>query len=103
MGIGAPNPLHRADWRTALLDQRWRARLGLQPEQGGSPDRAADILDGLSVAEWNEILLEDFFIARRAGILTDEGLYGKRCAALDLNELFKSEKVHCDYETFSRS
>jgi hypothetical protein len=79
-----------------LGDERWRARLGLKPEQGGSPDRAAQILDGLSREEWNERLLEDFFIARRAGVLTDEGLYGKRGAALDLNELFKSEKVHCD-------
>jgi Transposase DDE domain len=79
-----------------LLDERWRARLGLKPEQGGSPDRAAQILDGLSLAEWNEMMLEDFFLARRAGVLTDEGLYGKRCATLDLNELFKSEKVHCD-------
>jgi hypothetical protein len=79
-----------------LGDPRWRARLGLKPEQGGSPDRAAQILDGLSIEEWNDMLLEDFFIARRAGVLTDEGQYGKRCAALDLNELFKSEKVHCD-------
>ena len=78
-----------------LLDRRWRARLGLQPEQGGSPDRLAEVLDGLSVEEWNEMMLEDFFLARRAGILGDDGLYGKRCAALDLNELFKSEKVHC--------
>ena len=38
---------------------------------------------------------EDFFLARPAGTLTGEGLYGKRCAALDLNELFKSEKIHC--------
>ncbi len=79
-----------------LGDERWRARLGLKPEQGGSPDRAAQILDDLSVEEWNAMMLEDFFLARRAGVLTDEGLYGKRCAALDLNELFKSEKVHCD-------
>lgn len=79
-----------------LRDERWRARLGLKPEQGGSPDRAAQILDGLSREEWNEMLLEDFFLARRAGVLTDEGLYGKRCAALDLNELFQSEKVHCE-------
>jgi len=78
-----------------LLDKRWRARLGLELEQGGSPDRAAQILDGLSTEEWNQMMLEDFFIARRAGILTDDGLYGKRCAALDLNELFKSEKIHC--------
>ena len=42
------------------------------------------------------MMLEDFFLARRAGVLSDEGLYGKRCPALDLNELFKSEKVHCD-------
>jgi hypothetical protein len=78
-----------------LLDRRWRARLGLRPEQGGSPDRLAEVLDGLSSEEWNEMMLEDFFRARRAGILTDDGLYGKRCAALDLNELFQSEKIHC--------
>ncbi len=78
-----------------LLDQRWRTRLGLKPEDGGSPDSAARILDGLSVAEWNAAMLEDFFTARRAGILTDEGQYGIRCAALDLNELFNSEKLHC--------
>jgi len=79
-----------------LLDPRWRARLGLRPEQGGSPDRLAEVLDGLSREEWDEMMLEDFFRARRAGILTDGGLYGKRCAALDLNELFQSEKTHCD-------
>ena len=78
-----------------LRDPRWRARVGLKPEDGGSPDRAAQILDGLSMAEWNEMLLEDFFRARRAGILTGAGLYGNRCAAVDLNELFKSEKRHC--------
>ena len=78
-----------------LLDRRWRARLGLQPEQGGSPDRVAQVLDSLCSEEWNEMMLEDFFRARRAGILSDEGLYGQRCAALDLNELFKSEKIHC--------
>jgi hypothetical protein len=49
----------------------------------------------LSTEEWNEMMLEDFFLARRAGMLSDDGLYGKRCAALDLNELFKSEKIHC--------
>jgi len=78
-----------------LLDPRWRSRLGLKPEDGGSPDSASRILDGLSIEEWNQMLLEDFFIARRAGILTDEGQYGNRCAAVDLNELFKSEKIHC--------
>jgi hypothetical protein len=78
-----------------LSDRRGRARLGLPPEQGGSPDRLAQVLDSLSTQEWNEMLLEDFFRARRAGILTDQGLYGKRCAALDLNELFKSEEIHC--------
>ena len=41
------------------------------------------------------MLLEDFFRARRAGILTGAGLYGQRGAAVDLNELFKSEKRHC--------
>src|SRR2546428_8795674 len=47
-----------------LADPRWRARLGLRPEDGGSPDSAARILEGLSIEEWNAILLEDFFIAR---------------------------------------
>jgi hypothetical protein len=78
-----------------LLDPRWRKLVGLKAEDGGSPDRAAEILDGLSIDEWNEMMLEDFFIARRAGILGDDGLYGKRCAAVDLNELFKSESIHC--------
>jgi len=77
------------------LDKRWRARLGLKREDGGSPDRVAEILDVLSIDEWNEMMLDDFFIARRAGILADDGPYGKRCAAVDLNELFKSEKVRC--------
>jgi len=79
-----------------LMDARWRERLGLKPEDGGSPDSASRILDSLSIEEWNEMMLEDFFTARRAGILTDEGQYGNRCAAVDLNELFKSEKIHCD-------
>jgi hypothetical protein len=51
-----------------LSDERWRARLGLKPEQGGSPDRAAQILDGLCLEEWNALMLEDFFLARRAGV-----------------------------------
>ncbi len=79
-----------------LLDPRWRALVGLKPKDGGSPDRAAEILDTLSIDEWNEMMLEDFFIARRAEILSDDDVpYGKRCAIVDLNELFKSEKVHC--------
>jgi len=45
-----------------LVDRRWRARLGLQPEQGGSPDRLAEVLDCLSTEEWNEMMLEDFFL-----------------------------------------
>jgi hypothetical protein len=77
-----------------LVDPRWRARVGLKPAAGGSPDRAAQILDGLSIEEWNEMRLEDFFRARRAGILTGAGLYGNRCAVVDLNELFKSERRH---------
>ena len=78
-----------------LMDLRWRALVGLKTQDGGSPDTAARVLDSLSIGEWNEMLLEDFFIARRAGMLSDDGPYGKRCAVVDLNELFKSEKVHC--------
>ena len=78
-----------------LRDRRWRARLGLKPEAGGSADRAAEVLDSLAIEEWHEMMIQDFFLARRAGVLSDEGLYGKRCAVLDLNELFNSEKIHC--------
>ena len=78
-----------------LRDRRWRARLGLKPEAGGSADRAAEVLESLAIEEWNEMMIQDFFLARRAGVLRGEGLYGKRCAVLDLNELFKSEKIHC--------
>jgi len=51
-----------------LRDRRWRARLGLKPEAGGSADRAAAVLDGLAIEEWHEMMLEDFFRARRAGL-----------------------------------
>jgi hypothetical protein len=78
-----------------LVDPRWRARVGLAPAAGGSPDRAGQLLDGLAIAEWHAMLLEDFFRARRAGLLPGDGLYGTRCAAVDLNELFKSERRHC--------
>lgn len=78
-----------------LRDRRGRARLGLKPPAGGSADRAAEVLDSLALEEWNEMMIQDFFIARRAGVRRDEGLYGKRCAVLDLNELFNSEKIHC--------
>lgn len=80
-----------------LRDRRWRARLGLEPAHGGSPDRAAEVLESTAREEWNEMMLEDFFLARRAGVLSDEGLYGKRCAVLDLNELFQSAKIHCPH------
>jgi hypothetical protein len=79
-----------------LTDKRWRAIIGLKPDSGGSPDRAAEILEGLSIDEWNKMMIEDFFIARRAGILTDNGPYGRRCVVVDLNELFNSERIHCE-------
>lgn len=79
-----------------LKDERWRRILGLSPEDGGSPDTAGYALDGLSIDELNELLFDIFFIARRAGILKDDGPYGLRCGIVDLNELFSSEKVHCD-------
>ncbi len=63
-----------------LRDRRWRARLGLQPEAGGSADRAAEVLAGLASEEWQEMMLQDFFRARRAGVLSGEGQYGKRRA-----------------------
>ena len=47
-----------------LRDRRWRARLGLQPQAGGSADRAAEVLDSLAIEEWHEMMLEDFFLAR---------------------------------------
>jgi hypothetical protein len=78
-----------------LQDPRWRRLIGLQREDGGSPDTAGRILDDLCAAEWHEFALESFFRARRAGVLTDDGPYGQRCAIVDLNELFTSRKRHC--------
>ena len=40
-------------------------------------------------------MLAEFFVARRGGILKDDGLYGLRCAIVDMNELFNCKKVHC--------
>lgn len=80
-----------------LKDERWRKILGLKPEEGGSADTAARTLDELSIDELNEFLLDAFFVARRAGLLKDDGPYGLRCAIVDLNELFASEKVHCEH------
>jgi len=76
-------------------DPRWRKLLGMRSEDGGSPDTLARVLDELSIEELSEFLLRVFFHARRAGILKDDGPFGKRCAIVDLNELFTSEKVHC--------
>ena len=78
-----------------LRDPRWRRRVGLHPEDGGSPDTAGRILDELCPDEWHEFLLECFFVARRAGLLQDDGPYGQRCAVVDLNELFTSRTRHC--------
>lgn len=78
-----------------LEDERWRKILGLRSEDGGSPDTAARVLDELSIGELNALLLDLFFVARRARILQDDGPYGLKCAVVDLNELFASEKVHC--------
>lgn len=78
-----------------LGDKRWRRILGLESEDGGSPDTAGRVLAELSIDELNEFLLDAFFTARRAGILKDDGPYGLKCAIVDLNELFTSEKVHC--------
>jgi hypothetical protein len=78
-----------------LANKAWRARIGLAGEHGGSPDTAGRILNGLVVDEINELALAEFFTARRAGILKDDGPYGLRCVIVDMNELFKSEKVHC--------
>jgi hypothetical protein len=79
-----------------LHDPRWRQLVGLRREDGGSPDTAGRVLDELRNEEWHEFALESFFRARRAGLLTDDGPYGQRCAIVDLNELFTSRKRHCD-------
>ncbi len=79
-----------------LNDPRWRKLIGLVEQDGGSPDTLARALDQLTPGELNDLLLRIFFQARRAGILKDDGPFGKRCAIVDMNELFTSEKVHCD-------
>lgn len=79
-----------------LNDPRWRKLIGLTDREGGSPDTLARVLDQLAPGELNDLLLRVFFQARRAGILKDDGPFGKRCAIIDMNELFTSERVHCD-------
>lgn len=78
-----------------LNDPRWRKLIGLADDDGGSPDTLARALDMLTAGELHDLLLRVFFEARRAGILKDDGPFGKRCAIVDMNELFASEKVHC--------
>jgi hypothetical protein len=78
-----------------LQDRRWRKLVELADEAGGSPDTAGRVLDQLSVKELNELLLGVFFAPRRAGVLRDGGPFGVRCAIIDMNELFSSEKIHC--------
>ena len=78
-----------------LADDRWRRRVGLQREQGGSPDTAGRVLEETLVEEWNEFMLQMFFLAQRAGLLREAGPFGLRCGIVDLNELFCSEKRHC--------
>jgi len=79
-----------------LEDPLWRKKLGLRPDQGGGPDMAGRALDQLSIDELNEILLQASFDMIRAGTLKP-GPFGFRCVGVDANELFKSEKRHCDY------
>lgn len=78
-----------------LADPRWRKRVGLEPKDGGSPDTAGRALDTLMEEEVQELALQAFLDARHAKLLKDDGPYGLRCLLVDLNELFKSEKVHC--------
>ena len=79
-----------------LNDPRWRKLIGLMDRDGGSPDTLARALDQLTPGDLNDLLLRVFFQARRASILKDDGPFGKRCAIVDMNELFTSEKVHCE-------
>jgi hypothetical protein len=46
--------------------------------------------------EVQELALQAFLDARHAKLLKDDGPFGLRCLLVDLNELFKSEKRHCD-------
>src|SRR2546422_8675256 len=47
-----------------LKDRRWRARLGLQPEQGGSPGRAAQIPRGFATGGWQQEMAEGLLPGR---------------------------------------
>ncbi len=83
----------------------WQRRIGMRPpgrslarmgakEKTGSPDVAGRVLDRTDLQEWHALSLDLFFNAQRAGLLS-KGPFGLRCAVLDLNELFKSEKRCC--------
>lgn len=78
-----------------LKDARWRKRVGLTDEDGGSPDTAARALDTLKLEEIQEQAVDLFLVARREGLLKDDGPFGHRGLIVDMNELFCSESIHC--------
>ena len=78
-----------------LNDPRWRKRVGLTDKDGGSADTAARALDTLEVEEMQELAVELFLLARREGLLRDDGPFGQRGFIVDMNELFCSESIHC--------
>ena len=59
-----------------LGDRRWQKRMGIEKLGAGSADTAARVLDGLDIDEMNALLLDVFFKARRAGILSSGGPQG---------------------------
>ena len=59
-----------------LGDRRWQKRMGIEKLGAGSADTAARVLDGLDIDEMNASLLDVFFKARRAGILSSGGPQG---------------------------
>src|SRR5271157_3128066 len=78
-----------------LKDARWRKRVGLTDEDGGSPDTAARALDTLKLEEIQEQAVDLFLVARREGLLKDDGPFGHRGLIVDMSELFCSESIHC--------
>jgi hypothetical protein len=72
-----------------------RRRAGFAEGGTPSPDRLAQILEVVQDRDREELLLETFFQARQSKLLEESLVAGLRLAAIDLNELFCSERVHC--------